>query len=76
MNQFFYQEGNALFDDILNTFYYWLYGIYHSDSKRGNPLLLHGLLFPMSSKDYFNVPYHRQDNTYLALSSIIYYVGN
>ena len=25
----------------------------HSDSERGNPLLPHGLLFPISSKGYF-----------------------
>ena len=25
----------------------------HSDSERGNPLPLHGLLFPISSKGYF-----------------------
>ena len=39
-----------LFNDTLNTFYLWLYGIghmvkNHSDSKRGNPLPPHGLLF-------------------------------
>ena len=33
----------------------------HSDSKRGNPLLLHGLIFPFSSKG------HRHDNTYHSL---------
>ena len=49
------KERNILFNDALNTFYLWLYGITHmvkdhSDSKRGNPLLPHGLLFPISSK--------------------------
>ena len=39
----------------LNTFYLWLYGVEHmvknhSDSERGNPLLPHGLLFPVSSR--------------------------
>ena len=39
------KEGNVLFNDALNTFYLWLYGIrhmvkYHSDSERGNPLAL------------------------------------
>ena len=37
-------------------FIYVLYGVRHvvkdhSDSERGNPLLPHGLLFPISSKD-------------------------
>ena len=46
-------EGNVLFNDALNIFYLWLYGIGdHSHSKRGNPLL-HGLLFPINSKGSF-----------------------
>ena len=37
------KEGNALFNDTLNTFYLMLYGVRHmvkehSDSERGNPL--------------------------------------
>ena len=52
------KEGNVLFNDALNTFYLRLYGVRHmvkdhSDSKRGNPLPPHGLLFPNSSKGYF-----------------------
>ena len=52
------KEGNVLFNDSLNKFYLWLYGVGHivkdhSDSKRGNPLPLHGLLFPISSKGSF-----------------------
>ena len=51
-------EGNALFNDALNTFYLWLYGVRHmvkdhSDSERGNPLPPHRLLFPNSSKGSF-----------------------
>ena len=39
-----------IFNDALNTFYLWLYGVKymvkdHSNSERGNPLLPHGLLF-------------------------------
>ena len=50
------KEENIVFNDALNTFYLRLYGIRHmvkdhSDSKRGNPLLRHGLLFPISSKE-------------------------
>ena len=42
----------------LNTFYLRLYGVRHmvmdhSDSEKGNPLRHMGLLFPISSKDYF-----------------------
>ena len=52
------QEGNILFNDALNTFYLWLYGVTHmvtdhSDSERGNPLPPHGLLFPISSNGSF-----------------------
>ena len=52
------KEGNVLFNDALNTFYLRLYGVTHmvkdhSDSERGNPLLPHRLLFPISSKGSF-----------------------
>ena len=52
------KEGNVLFNDALNTFYLRLYGIRHmvkdhSDSKRGNLLLPHGLLFSINSKGSF-----------------------
>ena len=53
------KEGRkCLFNDALNTFYLRLYGIRHmvkdhSESKRGNPLLPHRLLFRISSKDFF-----------------------
>ena len=46
-----------LFNNILNTFYLRLYGKHmvkdHSDSEIGNPLLSHGLLFPINSKGSF-----------------------
>ena len=62
------KEGNVLFNNALNIFYLWLYGIRHmvkdySDSERGNLLLPHGLLFPINSKDSLYAPSHRQDNT-------------
>ena len=52
------KERNVLFNDALNTFYLWLYGVRHmvkdnSDSERGNPLLPHRLLFAISSKGSF-----------------------
>ena len=52
------KEGNVLFNDALNTFYLWLYGVGHmvedhSDSERGSPLPPYGLLFPINSKGSF-----------------------
>ena len=52
------KEGIVLFNDALNTFYLWLYGIihmvkYHSDSEKGNLLPPHRLLFPINSKGSF-----------------------
>ena len=49
------KEGNVLFNNTLNTFYLRLYGVRHmvkdhTDSEIGNPLLPHGLLFPINSK--------------------------
>ena len=49
---------NVLFNYTLNTFYLRLYGVGHmvkdhSDSERGNPLLPHRLLFPISSMGSF-----------------------
>ena len=52
------KEGNVLFNDALKIFYLRLYGVRHmvkdhSDSEKGNPLPLHRLLFPISSKGSF-----------------------
>ena len=52
------KEGNVLFNEALNTFYLWLYGVRHmvknhSVSERGNLLPPHRLLFPISSKGSF-----------------------
>ena len=63
-----WKEGNVLFNDTFNTFYLWLYGLRHvvkdhSESERGNPLLPHGLLSPIS-KGSFNAG---QDITYYSL---------
>ena len=51
-------DGNVLFNDTLNTFYFRLYGVGHmvkdhSDSERGNPLPPHGLLFPFNNEGFF-----------------------
>ena len=66
------KEGKLLINDALNTFYLRLYGVTHmvkdhSDSKRGNPLSPHRLLFPISSKGFLYASSHRQDNTYHSL---------
>ena len=52
------KEESVLFNDALNTFYLRLYGVGHmvkdhSDIERGNPLLPHGLIFPINSKGSF-----------------------
>ena len=52
------KEVFYLMNDTLNTFYLRLYGVGHmvkdhSDSKRGNPLPPHRLLFPIRSKGSF-----------------------
>ena len=62
------EEGNVLFNDALNTFYLRLCGnVYmvkdHSDSKRGNMLPPHRLLFPISSKDICIIPPDRITHT-------------
>ena len=51
------KERNVLFNDALNTFYLWLYGIRHmvkdqSDSEKGNPSP-YGLLLLINSKGSF-----------------------
>ena len=45
------KEGNVLFNDALNTFYF--------DSKKGTPRPPHMLLFPINSKGSFicNIPH-------------------
>ena len=55
------RKGNVLFNDALNTFYLGLYGVRHmvkdhSDSEKGNPLMSHGLLFPINSNGSFICP--------------------
>ena len=52
------RERNVLFNDALNTFYLWLYGVRHmvkdhSDSEKGNPVPPHRLLLSINSKGSF-----------------------
>ena len=61
-----------LFNNALNTFYLWLYGIKHmvkdhSDSERGNLLLHIDYSFRLEARVLLYASSHRQDNTYLSL---------
>ena len=59
-----------LFNDALNTFYLWLYGVGImdlSDSERGNPLPHMGYSFRLAARVILYASYHRQDNTYHGL---------
>ena len=52
------RERNVLFNDALNTFYLWLYGVRHmvkdhSDIEEGNPLPPHRLLLSINNKGSF-----------------------
>ena len=51
------RERNVLFNDTLNTFYLWLYGVIYMviymDSEKGNPLPPHRLLLSINSKGSF-----------------------
>ena len=52
------KEGNVLFNDALNTFYFTVICVGHmvkdhSDSERGNQMPPHGLFFPINSKCSF-----------------------
>ena len=58
LSSFRIRERNVLFNDALNTFYLQLYGVRHvvkdhSDSEKGNPLLLHRLLLSINTKGSF-----------------------
>ena len=63
------KEGNALFNNALNTFSLQLYCVRHMvkdhlDSERGNlPQPVHGLL-RLAAKDILYTPSHRQDSVY------------
>ena len=52
------RERNVLFNDTLNTFYLWFYGVRHmvkdhSDSEKENPLPPHRLLLSINSNGSF-----------------------
>ena len=52
------EREKVLFNDALNTFYLWLYGVRHmvkdhSDSEKGNPLPPHRLLKSINNNGSF-----------------------
>ena len=63
---------NVLYNNTLNRYYLWFYGIRHimikdhSYSEWGNPLP-HGLLFQLAAMVLLYESFHRQDNTYHSL---------
>ena len=64
-------KGNVLFNNVLNIIFTVIWRRTYDKgplSQRGNPLLLllHGLLFPFSSK-FLYTPSHRQESTYHGL---------
>ena len=66
------KEGSVLFNDALNTFYLWLYGVGHmvkdhSDSEKGNPLPPHRLLFPLAARVLLCAASNKQDITHHSL---------
>ena len=61
-------NGNVLFNDALNTFYLWLYGVRHmvndhSDRDRRNLLHPHELLFQLAAMVLLYALSHRQNST-------------
>ena len=67
------RKGNVLFNNALNTFYLWLYGVRHmvkdhSNIEKGNPLLPHDRL---TERVLLYAPSHRQDSTYHSLCYLI-----
>ena len=75
LGQFRYEGRKFVFNNALNTFYLWLYGIGyimvkdHSDNQRGNLLVpLHGIFFLINSIwFYLYAPSHRQNTIYHGL---------
>ena len=67
------KEENVLFNDTLNTFYLWLYGVTHmvkdhSDSKREETRCRHmGYSFRLATKVLLYASSPQQDNTYHGL---------
>ena len=66
------KEGNVLFNDTLNTFYLWLYGVGHMvkdpEIVREETRCCHmGYSFRLAARVLLYAPSHRQDSTYHGL---------
>ena len=65
------KEGNVLFNDTLNTFYSWLYGVRHmakNHSVREGTCCRHiGYSFRLAARVLLYASSHRQDTTYHGL---------
>ena len=66
------KEGNVLFNDTLNTFYLWSFGIGHmvkdhSDSERETHCCHIDYSFQLAARVLLYAPSHRQDSTYHGL---------
>ena len=61
------KEGNVLFNDALNTFYLWLYGVRHMVKIAREKTHCHhymGYSFKLAARIFLYASSHRQDNTY------------
>ena len=69
---FIRKEGNVLFNDALNTFYLWLYGVRHivkdhSNRREETRCRNMGSSFRLTARVLLYAPSHRQDSTYHSL---------
>ena len=67
-----WKERNVLFNDALNTFYLWLYGVRHmvkdhSDSEKETCCRHIGYSYRLTARVLLHAPSHRQDSTYHGL---------
>ena len=60
------RERNVLFNDALNTFYLWLYGVRHIVRKETCCCHI-GYSYRLTARVLLYAPSHRQDNTYHGL---------
>ena len=63
------KEGNVLFNNVLNTFYFTIYGVghmvkYHSAKEETYCCHYMGYSFQLAARDPLYAPSHRQVSTY------------
>ena len=61
------KEGNILFNNALNTFYLWLYGVRHLVKDHSESESHMGFSFRLAARVLLYAPSDRQDNTYHGL---------